>query len=191
MTIIGCSVSMFFAKFTKPRIWETVREPFGDNSITGSASSIEYAVSPFWKKEGELCAFSFLIYYPSEIDTENRIKLIINGIIYAYVCSNLNFPALYFCHLLISWMNCKGSNGFWVAFHWGPFICLFMKIAFLSTQFAFQFLSLNCVRWIICIRIFCIYIYCIFNILFLVSRLRYIHYIAKYTTYCFFVVNSI
>lgn len=59
MTVIGCPVSMFFAKFTKPRIWETAREPFGDNSITGSASSIAYVVSPFWKKKVNCAHFHF------------------------------------------------------------------------------------------------------------------------------------
>lgn len=34
------------------------------------------------EKEGELCVFLFLIYYILESDMDNRIKLLINGIIY-------------------------------------------------------------------------------------------------------------
>lgn len=86
MTVIGCSVSMFFANNTKLRIWETVRQSIGDKLTTGSTRSTKPTVSPickFFFDIYDLCAFTFFLYILTyrKLLWINKIKFIINSML--------------------------------------------------------------------------------------------------------------
>lgn len=87
MTVIGCSVSMFFANNTKLRILETVRQSIGDKLTTGSTRSTKPTVSPICKLFCWHLWFMRIYIFLKYILTYkkllwiNKIKFIINSML--------------------------------------------------------------------------------------------------------------